>query len=111
MNKQQTKHWLIWLIGAGLLVVLAILAWQRFGLNARDKDLVSGNGWIEAVEIGVAVKSAGHVKEILVHEGDLVTAGHAVTTARSQLNQRKRKKAAAVAMVAQRNAGLDETTV
>jgi HlyD family secretion protein len=90
--------------------------------------LVSGNGRIEATEIDVASKDSGRVKEILVREGDFVTAGQVlavmdtnvleaqrrqaeaqlqqtdstVVTARSQIAQRESDKAAAQAQLAQR---------
>lgn len=69
-------------ITAGLLIVviMGVVAWQRFAVNARDNGLISGNGRIEAVEIDIAAKSPGRLKEILVREGELVTAGQVVAT-------------------------------
>lgn len=116
-----------------LLIALATSFWQRLGVNQWDAGLVSGNGRIEAVEIDVASKSPGRLTEILVREGEFVTAGqvvarmdtqtldaqrqqaeaqlrqseNAVNTARSQLSQRESEKAAAMAMVTQRQAELE----
>jgi len=126
------KKWLIRLIGALLAGALALLAWQRYALRDNDVGLVSGNGRIEAVEIDIAARTGGRVKEIRVAEGEFVTAGQvlalidtevleaqrrqaeaqpqqartAVATARSQLAQREGEKAVAQAAVAQREVDL-----
>ncbi len=129
MTSQQKK----WLIRSAALLaaaVVAVLAWQRYGLKEGETGLVSGNGRIEAVEIDVATPIAGRVKEIRVREGEFVTAGQVVAlmdtdvleaqyrqagaqlqqanstvaTAGSQIAQRQSDKAAAQAMVAQREA-------
>lgn len=130
---QQRRKWLIRLAAVAVLVVLGIVTWQRFGRKDEYKGLVSGNGRIEAVEIDVAAKMAGRVKDIIVREGDLVTAGQivaqldtealeaqrrqaeaqlrqaqsSVETARSQLTQRESERAAAQAFVLQREAELN----
>lgn len=132
MMKLQRK-WLV--ISAAMLVIvaLAVVAWQRWGATGENAGLVSGNGRTEAVEIDVAAKIPGRVKEILVREGELVTVGQvvalmdtetleaqrrqaeaelqraysAVTTAQSQLGQREAERVAAVAVVAQREAELN----
>jgi HlyD family secretion protein len=122
-----------WLVGILLGLAVMVIAWQQLGPGTRDEGLVSGNGRIEAVEIHVAAKMAGRLKEILVHEGGFVTAGQvvalmdtqsleaeraqaqaqlrqaeaAVATAHSQLAQRQSEKAAAEALVAQRQAELE----
>lgn len=129
---EQRKRWLT--IAAGLLglTVVGSVVWQKFGITGRDNGLVSGNGRIEAVEIDVAAKSSGRVQDILVREGDFVTAGQvvatmdtetlaaqlrqaeaqlqqsfsAVATAQSQLAQRESEKGAALATVRQREAEL-----
>ena len=130
---EQQKKW--FLRSAAVLVtgVIAVFAWQRYGLDKKDVGLVSGNGRIEAVEIDIATKIAGRVKEILVREGEFVTSGQevarmdtdvlnaqrrqaeaqlqqarsAVEGARSQLAQRESEKAAAQAAVTQREVELD----
>lgn len=130
---EQQKKWLLRSAAALAIIVLAVLAWQRFGPHEREEGLASGNGRIEAVEIDVATRTAGRVKEILVSEGEFVTAGQvvavmdtdvleaqrrqaeaqlqqaqsAVATARSQLAQRESDKAAAQAAVAQREVELN----
>lgn len=128
---ERTKRGLRWGAMALVLGVAAILVWQRYGLK-REDGLASGNGRLEATEIDVATKIAGRIKEILVREGDFVTAGQVVAmmdtevlkaqlreaeaqvqqtrstaaTAHSQLVQRKAERAAAVAVVEQREAEL-----
>jgi len=124
-----------WLIRSALVLavgVAAVFGWQRFGLRDSETGLVSGNGRIEAVEIDVASRTAGRVKEIRVREGEFVTVGQAlalmdpdvleaqrrqaeaelqqansaVVTAGSQIAQRESDKAAAQAVVAQRQVEL-----
>lgn len=129
---QQQKKWLIRLVAVAVLAVAAGVAWQRYQLAGSDTGLVSGNGRIEAVEIDVASRTAGRVKEIRVREGEYVTAGQvlalmdtdvleaqrrqaeaqlqqansAVATAGSLIAQRQSDMAAAQAIVAQRQAEL-----
>ncbi|HCX02743.1 MAG TPA: glycoside hydrolase family 43 [Syntrophaceae bacterium] len=131
MTKQQ-KKWLIIAVVILILGGLGVAAWQIFGKDDKNKGLVSGNGRIEAVEIDVAAKTPGRLKDILVREGDLVAAAQvvalmdtevleaqrrqaeaqlkqaqsAVETARSQLVQRGSEKEAALALVRQREAEL-----
>jgi hypothetical protein len=75
---QQHKKWLIIVVVILLIAGLGIAAWQIFGKDDKNKGLVSGNGRIEAVEIDVAAKTPGRIKDILAHEGELVTAGQVV---------------------------------
>jgi HlyD family secretion protein len=131
ITKQQ-KKWLIIVAVVLILAGMGVAAWQIFGKDDKNKGLVSGNGRIEAVEIDVAARTPGRVKDILVREGELVTAGQvvalmdtevleaehrqaeaqlkqaqsAVETARSQLVQRGSEKEAALALVGQREAEL-----
>ncbi len=131
MTSQQKK----WLARSAVVLLagaVAALAWQRHALNNSETGLVSGNGRIEAVEIDVAAKTPGRLKEIRVREGEFVTAGQvvaqmdtdvldaqrrqaeaqlqqaisAVATANSQIAQRQSDRAAAQAMVAQREVEL-----
>lgn len=127
-------------IGRDALIVIALvavvggyLAWKEFFSSALPPGIASGNGRVEAVEIDIATKIAGRIKEIYVDEGDFVTAGQVVArmdtaqleaqrrqaqaqfhraqigvdTAKSLVTQRKAEKTAAVAVVAQREAELD----
>ncbi len=127
------KKWLILAAALVVVVVIAVFAWQRYAARHNEGVIVSGNGRIEATEIDVAARTAGRVKEILVHEGDFVKAGQivarmdteameasrreadaqlhqarsAVAAAQSQLAQRESDKAAAQSAFAQRQAELD----
>jgi HlyD family secretion protein len=111
---------------------IAIATREYLGSAHNGDDIVSGNGRIEATEIDVASKIPGRIREILVNDGDYVTAGQivariddeamnaqlrqaqaqaqqaqdAVVTAQSQLVQRHAEHAAALAVVAQREAEL-----
>jgi HlyD family secretion protein len=120
-------------IGAVLVAVLAAIAWFLLRPAGLPTGFASGNGRIEATEIDVAAKLAGRLEEIFVLEGEFVKAGqvvarmdtevleaqrqearaefdrakHAVDTADAMVSLRKSDKAAAVAVVAQREAELD----
>ena len=124
------RTWLIRIVWVLTVAVVAALAWFKFRTVEDNPAVVGGNGRIEAVEISIAAKSPGRVTDILVHEGDFVTAGQvvarmdtdvleaglrqagaqlrqtdsAIATAQSQLQQRKAEKAAALAVLAQREA-------
>ena len=126
------NQWLLALLTAAVLGVAAFVVWQRFLATPEVNGLASGNGRIEAVEIDVATRSPGRLKEVRVREGEFVTAGQvlasidadtiqaqrrqaeaqlqqarsAVVTATSQIAQRQSDKAAAQAVAAQREADL-----
>lgn len=132
---ENQKKWLLRSIAILAIIAVAVMGWQRYGLHKKDSGIVSGNGRIEAVEIDVAAKTPGRVKEILVNEGDFVKSGQvvavmdtetlkaqlhqaeaqlqqaqsAIATAQSQLAQRKSDKATALAVVAQRVSDLSAT--
>ena len=124
-----------WLVRIGLFAVaagLVFLAWRYFQPKQLGKGFASSNGRIEAVEIDIAAKTPGRIKDILVNEGDFVTAGQvvarmdtevlasqrreaeaqlrqaqsAVERAHSLVAQREAEKAAALAVVAQRESEL-----
>jgi len=127
------KKWLIGITGTLLITILVVVLWQQHGGNRQNEGIASGNGRIEAVEIDIAAKTAGRVKEIFVNEGDFVTAGqilakmdtasleaqqrevearlrqaeNAIETARSQVVTCISEKAVAEAVVVQRKVGID----
>lgn len=123
------------------LVLLAIViasggyyGWQKFARNDLPAGIAAGNGRIEAIEIDISTKIPGRIKEILVNEGDFVTAGQVlvrmntdqleaqrrqaeaqlqratigVDTAKSLVTQRQAERSAAAATVAMREAQLDQ---
>lgn len=127
-DKRRTK-----LLAMALLVAAAALVFYLLKYHAGTADnLLKSNGRIEAVEIAVAAKTAGRIKELLVDEGDFVEAGQLVATvasesleaqllqaqaqlrqaqsstvtAQSQLLQRNSEKAALQALLLQRKAEL-----
>ena len=62
----------------GIVGVAAVAGWQRWKIaqkNALPEGIVSGNGRIESVQVDVAAKYGGRIKEILAREGDLVEEG------------------------------------
>jgi HlyD family secretion protein len=107
--------------------------WHWLNVSSLPAGIVSANGRLEATEIDIAAKTPGRLREVLVDEGDFVTAGQvlarmdtevleaqrreaqaqvrraaiAIDTARSQVVQRQAEKQAAIAVIAQRNAELD----
>ncbi len=123
----------LWWIGLVVLAGVAVLGWRLMQPEKLGEGFVSGNGRIEAVEIDIAAKSAGRIKEILADEGDFVSVGqvlarmdtqqleaqrreaeaqlqqarYAIATAQSQVTQRQSEKAAALAVLAQRQAELE----
>lgn len=132
MKAGMKRSWIV----AVILPILAVggyVAWQRLQPDALPAGIASGNGRIEAVEIDVATRTSGRIKEILVNEGDFVAAGQilarmdteqlqaqrreaeaqlqraviGVDTAESVVKQREAERTAALAVVAQNEAELD----
>lgn len=128
--KAHFKKWAIrsaWLLG---IAAVAVFVWLKLEVKDETNALVSGNGRIEAVEINIAAKTPGRIRNILVREGDFVTAGQvvahmdtdvleaelrqaeaqlrqaesAVAMARNQVLLREAEKAAALAVLTQRQA-------
>ncbi|CAA2159902.1 Macrolide export protein MacA [Methylobacterium brachiatum] len=126
------SHWLL-LAAAAVLVTAGYFAWQRLRPGGLPEGIASGNGRIEAVEIDIATKTAGRIKNILADEGDFITAGQiltrmdteqleaqkreadaqlqraiiAIDTAESVVVQRKAEQRAAAAAIEQRQAELE----
>ncbi len=116
-----------------VLLIGGYAGWSAYSNRGGPIGIAKGNGRIEAVEIDVATKIAGRIKEILVNEGDFVDAGQmlarmdteqleahrrqaeaqlkrakiGVDTASSLVTQREAERTAAAAVVAQRKAQLD----
>jgi len=126
------RSWLFLLL-ALLVFAIVYYLWESLTRDDLPPGFASGNGRIEAVEIDVATKTPGRVIEILVREGDFVEPGQvlarmdtdvleaqlreaqaqlrraeiAVEAAGSTVTQRRAERAAAEAVVAQREAELD----
>jgi len=128
------RKWGKWLLFP-LIVVAGVggyFAWKSLQPAKLPDGFASSNGRIEATEVDIAAKLAGRLKEVLVNEGDFVTAGQvlarmdtdvlkaqlreaeadlrkakkAIETAQSAVAQRESEKAANVSLVAQRDAEL-----
>ncbi len=124
------------LIRLAILLIAAAGAyagWLSFQPPALPAGIARGNGRVEAVEIDIAARTPGRIKEILVNEGDFATVGQvlarmdtavleaqlreakaqlrraviAIDTANSLVVQREAERAAAQAVIAQRAAQLD----
>ena len=126
------KRWVAALIVVALAAG-AYFLWQKFESGSLPEGFASGNGRIEGTEIDIATKAPGRVNDILVREGDFVSAGQvlaqmdtlqlqaqlrqaeaqlrrasiAIDTAKSLVVQRESEKKAAAAVIAQRKAELD----
>lgn len=121
-----------------VLVAIAVVSagafgWSRLRQTGPREGFVSGNGRVEATEIDVAAKLGGRVRDILVGEGDFVTAGQmlahmqvqtleaqrdeararqqqsvaGVASAQAQVAVRESDRQAALALVTQRESELD----
>lgn len=75
MNILSYKTWLLRVVIVALVAGAALYAWRFLQPQALPNGFVASNGRIEAVEIDIAAKLPGRVKEILVDEGDTVAAG------------------------------------
>ncbi len=113
-----------------VLGTVGYLAWKNLQPKELPEGFAMSNGRIEATEIDIATKTAGRIADVMVNEGDFVTAGQvlaqmdtavlkaqlreaeadlqrtqtAVETAKSTVQQRESEKAAAEAVVKQREA-------
>jgi HlyD family secretion protein len=133
--KTNRNRWLTALIVVGVAAA-GYFAWLKLGGDNLPPGIATGNGRIEAVEIDIAAKTAGRIREILVREGDFVRVGQvlarmdttqleaqlrqgeaqlrraiiSVDTAKSLTAQREAEQKSAVAVIAQREAELDATS-
>lgn len=128
-----TRTWLLRIAVIALIGVIAFYAWKTLRPDGLPAGFAGSNGRIEATEINVAAKMSGRIKDIMVNEGDFVTAGEVlavmdtavleaqlreaeaqleralvgIETAENQAAQRTAEKSTAEAVVAQRKAELD----
>lgn len=96
-------------VAAGIAIVVTAAAALYFtqtpDADAVPEGIASGNGRVEAVQVDVATKFPGSVREILVREGDLVETGQVVarmdtTQLRAQLARAEAEVASAESQVA-----------
>ncbi len=95
-------------VGLGLVALLGAAAALYFAVGHYGRKappgLVSGNGRIEATDVGVAAKLGGRVRDILVNDGDFVTRGQVIAhmqtdgleAQRDEAEARRRQALAAV---------------
>lgn len=69
--------------------------WQQGQQSKLPEGIVSGNGRIESNQVDIAAKSAGRVREVLVQEGDLVSAEQVLARIDTTELQAQRTKSAA----------------
>lgn len=102
-------------VAAKVLLILAIALaggaggawyWWKGQQGKLPEGLVSGNGRIESDQVDIAAKSAGRIQEVLVREGDLVTAGQVL--ARIDITELQAQRAKYVADVASEQASMLE---
>ncbi|MEE4255085.1 MAG: HlyD family efflux transporter periplasmic adaptor subunit [Desulfuromusa sp.] len=134
MTKQQ-KAWILRGLGILLLGIVSFTTWQKIEMKGKENNFASSNGRIEAVEIDIATKTAGRLKDIFVREGEFIASGqvvaimdtavldaqlrqakaqlkqaqYSVATASSQLILRKSEKKAALALVKLREVELNNS--
>lgn len=80
--------------------------WRQSQKETLPDGLVSGNGRIESDQVDISAKSAGRVRDVLVQEGDLVSAGQIL--ARIDTMELRAQRAKYVADVAAEEASLLE---
>jgi HlyD family secretion protein len=110
-EKPARDHWLRWKLFALVIVVTIGAAgggfyWWHTHQQGLPVGIVSSNGRVEAEEIDVDTKFAGRVAQLLVDEGDNVTAGQIVARMDTRDLQASLDKAKATVLQAQHS--LDE---
>lgn len=87
------------LIPIALVLALALAAggyaWKHLHTTGPGPGFASGNGRIEATEIDIATKTPGRVLDILVGEGDLVSANQPLAHMQMQSLEAQRDEARA----------------
>ena len=94
----QPKKWKKWLIPVVIIAVLVaagLVAWQMLRPKGPGEGFISSNGRIEATEIDVSSKFSGRVQDILVADGDFVTAGQTLAHMQVQTLEAQRDEAQA----------------
>lgn len=95
-----------------LVLVLAAAAgfgawnWWQGQQDELPEGIVSGNGRMEADQVDIAAKSAGRIKDVLVQEGDEVSAGQVL--AHIDISELQAQRAKYVAELASEEASILE---
>jgi len=101
----KTSRVLLWGVIAVAAVAGGYWAWLRYAEAGLPAGIAAGNGRIEAAEIDISTKSPGRIKDILVGEGDFVTAGQ--TMARMDITQLTAQRRQAEAQLKRAQIGID----
>jgi HlyD family secretion protein len=74
------KPWVAAAVAVGVVVAAAagVIGWRAEHADRLPAGIAKTNGRIEAERVDIATKLAGRLKEVLVAEGDTVTAGQIV---------------------------------
>lgn len=80
---------------AAVVAVLGAATWNALRPRGPGAGFVSGNGRIEAVEIDIAAKTPGRLRDLLVEEGEFVNAGQPLARMDTDVLQAQRDEAAA----------------
>ncbi|OWJ96342.1 HlyD family secretion protein [Paracoccus yeei] len=83
-----------WIVAGGLAAIVAVgwFALRQIDPDALPAGIASGNGRIEAVDIDIAAKTGGRLKEVMVAEGEFVSAGQVLARIdTAQLEARKQE--------------------
>jgi HlyD family secretion protein len=94
-NNKLQKHLLPAAIVAVVLAGAGVFAWTQLMPHGPGPGFASANGRIEATEIDVSSKLPGRLQEILVNEGDFVTAGQPLARMQVQSLQAQHDEAVA----------------
>ena len=86
---------LLWVVVALALAGGGYYAWLKLRPPGLPEGLASGNGRIEATEIDVDAKIPGRIADILVAEGDFVSAGQALAHMDTRTLEAQRREAEA----------------
>lgn len=79
------------MIAGGLVFVL----WRSLQPEPLADGFAAGNGRVEAVEIDVATRTPGRIADVLVAEGDFVTAGQILVRMDTDVLAAQRREAEA----------------
>lgn len=72
----QHRKWIIWAVAILVLTLgSGVFGYWQLRKPRLSPDFDMSNGRLEATEVQIASKTAGRLAEVLVHEGDKVTAG------------------------------------
>ncbi|WP_334655706.1 HlyD family secretion protein [Sphingomonas panaciterrae] len=80
MSKLRDNRWISRGLIALAIVGVGVLLWLAMRPSGLSAGIVSGNGRIEAVEIDIAAKMPGRLRDITVSEGQFVRQGQIVAT-------------------------------